>query len=272
MAKVTSKNSDGKPLAVDDNGNTLSVSDSGNGLHSKWRIYVKTGEDGLKYATASTKRSKYNGKGVNIEDYVFAMKVLLNQKDAYYRSSSYTSGTNEIKGAASYYNKTKNIGPVAGTHDDSTHKITDNDSNWKNVGYQAGYDSEAGAYYVDVTYNVPCDRFNAMYQIADSNIEPINPEFYGEVTGLDPTTGGGAKGKSFNPKQYGAPNGTNGSEIVDSILSVGPYVLTEWNDSSKAIFKRNDEWFERKKINLYIEFLVFVFVLLPKHKMTNIGE
>lgn len=245
LAKSTSKNSDGKPLAVDDNGNTLSVSDSGNGLHSKWRIYVKTGEDGLKYATASSKRSKYNGKGVNVEDYVFAMKVLLNQKDAYYRSSSYTSGTNEIKGAASYYNKTKNIGPVAGTHNDSTHEVIDNDSNWKNVGYQAGYDSDAGAYYVDVTYNVPCDRFNAMYQIADANVEPINPEFYGEVTGLDPTTGGGAKGKSFNPKQYGAPNGTNGSEIVDSILSVGPYVLTEWNDSSKVIFARNDEWFER---------------------------
>lgn len=244
LAKATSKQKSGLPVAVKSDG---TLADDSKNTYSTWRIYVKTGEtDGLTYSMSdkAERYSTYNGSNVDIEDYVFAMKVLLNQKTGYYRSSSYTSGTGEIKGAASYYNKTKNVGPVAGSHDAGTHALTDNDSSWNNVGYQAGYDADESAYFIDITFNVPCDQFNAMYQISDSNIEPINPDFFGDVTNLDITTGQGKSGGNYSPKSYGAPTGTNGSGIVNNIMSIGPYVLDEWNDSYKVVFKRNDTWFE----------------------------
>lgn len=247
LAKPTNKQKDGLPVAVttDANGNKTVADDSKN-TYSTWRIYVKTGEtDELKYymSDKASRYSTFNGTDVDIEDYIFAMKVLLNQKTGYYRSSSYTSGTGEIKGAASYYNKTKNIGPVAGSHT-SSHELVDNDSSWNNVGYQPGYDASENAYFIDITFNVPCDQFNAMYQLSDSNIEPINPDFFGDVTNLDITTGYGKNGGAYKPKDYGAPTDTNGSGIINNIMSLGAYVLDEWNDSKRVVFKRNDNWFE----------------------------
>lgn len=249
LAKITSKNEevDGKPLPVTNGQATSNY--SGTDLYSTWRIYVKTGDDGLKYSVSKNSSNYGNTtytRGVQIEDYIFAMKVLLNQKTGYYRSSSYTSGTGEIKGAASYYNATKNIGPIADSYSSkpTTSGYLSVSSEWANVGYQPGYDADTDSYYIDYTFNVPCDQFNAMYQISDSNIEPINPTFFGDKTYLDITTGGGLNGKTYTPLNYGKAEGSQGGNLINNILCLGPYVIDRWDDTHDVTYSRNSEWIE----------------------------
>lgn len=243
-----------KPLAVkvDENGNhSLIDNNNETDLNSTWRLYVRTGDDGLKYSTLSTKNSAYNGVGVKIEDYIYAMKVLINQKTKYYRASSYIAGTGEIKGAAKYYNNTANQGPIQDTNftignqrADGLFETTDD---FKDVGYQAGYDTSKKSYFIDITFNIPCDQFNAMYQISDSNLEPINPQFFQELTGV------GADGdisKGYNPLKYGSiPSDTK--QTIDNILSLGPYTLEAWDSSSYIAYKKNSDWWETKLPNTY---------------------
>lgn len=257
LAKITSRSQDGKPQPVE---NGKQVAYDASRTYSTWRIYVKTGDDGLKYTTLSTKRGQYNGTPVKIEDYIFALKVLINQKTGYYRSSSYISGTGEIQGAAKYYNATKAVAPIAddysavalptseGYLDGANGNI---DGNWNGVGYKAGYDPTAtgadnkGSYFVDVSFNVPTDQFNAMYQISDSNIEPINAQFFKDVTGLKD---GGEIG-GYTPLNYG--NTVGQDKPVDTILSLGAYTLENWNDTEYITYKRNPEWIETKENPAY---------------------
>lgn len=239
------------PVSVNSDGkHSLKTDYNGTDLNSTWRLYVRTGEDGLQYSTLSSKNQKY-AVGVKIEDYIYAMKVLINQKTKYYRSSSYIAGTGEIKGAAKYYNNTANRGPVQDTNftignqrDDGLFETTDD---FKDVGYQAGYDTAKKSYFIDITFNVPCDQFNAMYQISDSNLEPINPQFFQELTGV------GADGdisKGYNPLKYGSIP-TNNAETIDNILSLGPYTLEAWDSSAYIAYKKNDDWWETKLPNTY---------------------
>lgn len=242
-----------KPLAVtvDAAGNhSLKENYNGTDLNSTWRLYVRTGEDGLKYSTLSSKNTKY-AVDVKIEDYIYAMKVLINKKTNYYRASSYIAGTNEIKGAAKYYNNTATTGPKQDTYDKNA--ITRPDGlfgtteDFQDVGYQAGFDSAKNSYFIDITFNIPVDQFNAMYQIADSNLQPINPQFFQDLTGVGKD---GDISKGYNPLKYGSIP-VNNAETIDNILSLGPYTLEAWDSTSYIAYKKNPDWWETKLSNTY---------------------
>lgn len=240
-----------KPLAVtvDAAGNhSLNEQYNGTDLNSTWRIYVRTEQDGLKYSTNSTKNAQY-AVGVKIEDYIYAMKVLINKKTNYYRASSYIAGTNEIKGAAKYYNNTSTTGPKQDTFDLAQRRadgLFNTTEDFQDVGYQAGYDDAKKSYFIDITFNIPVDQFNAMYQIADSNLQPINPKFFQDLTKVKAD----GDASTYEPLKYGSIP-VNTSETIDNILSLGPYTLEAWDSNAYIAYKKNPDWWEAKLPNTY---------------------
>jgi hypothetical protein len=202
-------------------------------LYSTWRVHMRTGTAGkVTYRTGSKQadRAAFDGKAPTIDDYEYAWKVLLNAKIGYYRGSELASQTGKqaIVGAQAYYN-------VTGEGDDNdTAKAM-----WKKVGIKKGTDSTGD--FLQFTFKVPVNQFTAMYNLAESNYEPINKDFYNLVTNNleNPTYYGGySKDKTYSP--------------VDNILSIGPYYLEAWQADKEIAYKRNDSWYEiTENPNLY---------------------
>lgn len=219
---------DSMPTPVDLNKST--------GLAKTWRFKIKTGKDGVKYTTGSTRddRKAYNNKDVQPEDYTFALRVLLSSDVGYYRANQYSAGDAEIVGASNY-----NAASADGMFSDAAKKA------WEKVGYKL-VDKDGNTYsgsgdcYIQVTYVNPCNEFKSFYRLSDNLLTPINQDFYKLVTGLGTD--------SFHPEFYmnQDSNGTVG--VVDNTLSVGPYYVRQFNGANNGaiVFTRNDNWFERK--------------------------
>ena len=196
-----------------------------------WRVYVRTGQaGGVAFRTNSTAegRAAFDNKYVTLDDYVNAFKILLCGKFAYYRGTELAtkaSGYSTIKGASTYYANSK-----SGINDEEFSK---------SVGIKSGHDDVDGDY-LQFTLGAPTNRFYAMYSLASSLYSPINLEFFNLVTN-----------NGANPKNYGGFNSDKTLGPVDNILSIGPWMLEDWEDQI-INFKRNDEWYERKAdANLY---------------------
>ncbi|MFA6796284.1 MAG: ABC transporter substrate-binding protein [Bacilli bacterium] len=200
-----------RPIPLDEDGNEITDVNSQT-LASKWKFHVRTGEDGLKYSTLSSVRSEYNGRGVELDDYLVPFKLLLTKKNDYYRGSELASqeGSSGIKGAAAYYNASAD-GFSAEAFD--------------GVGVKADPADNS----ITIELLAPTTQFSAMYTLASSLYEPIPEDFIDEV-GAD---------------SYGAFNSADGTTPVDNILSLAPYTLEYWETDKTITFKRNDEWFER---------------------------
>jgi hypothetical protein len=215
-----------KPVAVN--------RDSATKLASTWKIYVKTGDDGLVFRNGSS-NSKYNAydkKGVTLDDYIFALKILLTKKVGYYRQSQYTNGSSTIKGASAYYNASGD-----GYSSDAAKKA------WANVGYTSGTDSTGS--YIQLTYATPCNDFYAMYYCSDTLLSPINQDFYETVCGKDTDSG-------FNPNAYGHFSTDLSLTPVDTTLSCGPYMIEQYDSDADLVFKKDDKWVELKdEPNIY---------------------
>ena len=85
----------------------IAVDPDEDGYATTWKIKVKTEADGLVYNTLSTyHKDKWANKGVKLEDYVNAFKVLLTKQNGLARGAELSgkSGASSIVGAANYYN------------------------------------------------------------------------------------------------------------------------------------------------------------------------
>jgi hypothetical protein len=214
--------------------------DAATGLASKWRFQVRTGDDGVTYTTDSSYRTKWNGQKVSAEDYIFALKVLLTKKIGYYRQSSFTSGSSQIKGAAAYY------AASADGYNSTAAKAA-----WEGVGFKLvdkdGNKWTSGDAYIEIEYVTPCNEFNSYYRLSDSLLSPINQEFYEEVCGAPDSD-------SFTPSNYANQSSDKSKTAADNVLSVGPYTFTRLNGTNNGdiVLTRNAEWFETKaNPNLY---------------------
>jgi ABC-type oligopeptide transport system substrate-binding subunit len=200
-----------------------------NELHDTWRVYLRTGADGgVAYRTASklTDRKAFDGTYATLDDYVNAWKVLLNKSNGYYRGGELAgkTGKSGIVGAAAYYNAT-----AKGDTTDAAKAA------WDNVGIKGGHD-DANGDYIDFTFLAPTNRFYAMYNLAESNYEPIPAKFFNLV----------------GAENYGNYNKDKTTTPIDNILSVGPYYLDTWQDQKLITYKRNADWYEIKEdANLY---------------------
>ncbi|MFA6813400.1 MAG: ABC transporter substrate-binding protein, partial [Bacteroidaceae bacterium] len=202
---------DNRPIPLDADGKEI-IEVNSQTLASSWKFHLRTGEDGLKYSTLSTKRAGYNGRGVQLDDYLTPFKLLLTKKNDYYRGSELASqtGSSGIVGAAAYYHASAD-GYNAAAFDKVGVKIDSSDNS------------------MTIDLLAPTTQFNAMYTLASSLYEPIPQDFIDEVT----------------PENYGVFSSDLNDTPVDNILSLAPYTLEYWETDKTITFKRNDEWFER---------------------------
>ena len=223
LAKANPVTGDFRPQALNKNEAT--------GLATKYKVYLRTGKDGLKYNTLGKYKDKYAGRGVELEDYVTPYRLLLNQKVGLARSADMISDSSNstLKGAKAYYSQTKDNSNIEETKD-----VFD-----KLVGIKTN--EEEGS--ITFTFNTPVNQFSAMTNLSGSLYSPIPAEFIKEI-------GKGSKGWTEKDayyygmkRTYGTVNSDNGSKPVDNLLSVAPYVL-ETSDNTYNVYKRNPLWYE----------------------------
>ena len=194
-----------KPVAVD--------ADPATGMAQTWKFHVRTGADGLKYRTGSDKRTAWDNKPVELEDYVNAFKVLLTKKNNLYRGAEMAGKTDYsgIKGASTYFNSSAD---------------GFNATAWENVGVKSGTD-EGGAY-LEITLAAPTTQFYAMYALSSQLYTPIPAQFIEDIGGIE---------------NYGKYSKDKSTAPIDNILSLAPYTLEYWQEDQVITFKKNDSWF-----------------------------
>lgn len=193
-----------KPTAVND--------DNGDGAATTWRFPVRTGKDGLKYNTNSTLRAAYNNRDVALQDYLTPFRLLLNAQNGLFRGSEMakSNANSYIKGAESYFNKTK------------TNPETSFD---EEVGLKV-YEDENGVEWFEVEFVGELTSFYAMYYISSSLYMPVPQAFIDEV-GLENYLG-------YNSDKTTTP--------VDNALSLGAYTLEQWDANDQVVYKKNPNY------------------------------
>lgn len=200
---------DNRPIPVDADYAT------NGGLSTTWKFRVRTKKDGLAYRTssASLRAKGYDNKGVELEDYVNAFKVLLTKKNNLYRGAELAnaSGYSSISGARSYFNASAD---------------GFNEEAWAGVGIK-GYEKDGEAW-LEIKLGAPTTQFYAMYVLSSNLYTPIPTGFIEDIGGIE---------------NYGSYSNDKSLTPVDTILCVGPYYLETWVDQQAIVFKRNENWF-----------------------------
>ena len=198
-----------KPIAVDEDF-------AETGLSKVWKFEVRTGDNGnLKYSTLSTEatRAAYNNRPVALEDYEYPFKLLLTQSNGLYRGSELASSTSgAIAGAKEFYNAT------AEGFDEAA---------WANVGIRTYVDETDGKPYFEVTFVSAYSQFFAMYYISSSLYMPVPQSFVEDVCGVDFYLGFSTDG-TLSP--------------VDNSLTLGAYVLEQWDSNEQIVYKKNPNY------------------------------
>ncbi|MBR4458550.1 MAG: hypothetical protein IKS31_06295 [Clostridia bacterium] len=194
-----------KPVAVND--------EDGDGMATTWRFEVRTGDaDGLKYTTGSQLESRqaFNNRGVALEDYEYAFKLLLTQANNLYRGSELANTkSGAIAGAKEYYQ-----GSEAGFNADL----------WANVGIKTYV--EDGKNYFEVTFTEEQTQFYTMYYIASSLYMPVPQEFVELVT----------------VQNYLGYNIDATETPVDNALTLGAFYLERYDQDQQIVFAKNPNY------------------------------
>lgn len=184
-----------------------------NGQAAKWKFEIRSG---LKYSTNSTKtdRAAYNNRAVVAEDFITPFKLLLNQANGLYRGGELAgkTGVVAIKGAAQYYEATKN----------SAKGISDAD--FSGVGIRV-YE-EGGKNYFEFELGAPATAYYARYYISSSLYMPVPKDFI-DLVGVDNYL-------NFSTDKSTSP--------VDNSLSLGAYVLERWDSGQQVVYKKNPNY------------------------------
>lgn len=190
----------------------VAVNPGADGTATKWRFEVRTGKDGLKYTTGSSiaSRAAFNNREVELEDYLTPFKLLLTQKNQYYRGSETANQTTgAIVGVKEYYN---------GSADGFNAEL------WDKVGIKV-YE-ENGKSYFEYEFTQPMTAFYSMYYISSSLYMPIPQDFIDLVT----------------PQNYLGFNKDATETPVDNSLSLGAYYLEAYNSDQQIVYKKNPNY------------------------------
>ena len=209
------------------NGDLVAVNpDPTTGLATKFKVKVKTGkDDDLKYQTLSKnpRTVKFNNRNVELEDYVTAYKMLLTKSNNLSRGAELTSITSDgtLKGAAAYYNLTGDPNMSQKERD----KLFD-----ELVGIHV---SKEEPNTIEFELAKPTSQFYAKYSLSNSLTMPIPMDFVNAIGGM---------------QNYGASGEKDGSDVVDNILCLGPYLLEKFDNKNggSIIFKLNEEFIDKK--------------------------
>ena len=206
-----------KPVAVNANPNT--------GLATKYEWKMKTGADGLTYATNSSNSllAKYNGQAVAAQDYITPYRMYYTQSLGWERSAENLEGAGSIKGSAAYYNASANGFNAAA---------------WENVGLKV--EERDGEWVMSVEFNSPCTPFYAMYYMNSSMFAPVPEQFVKDLGALN----GGNADNAFEKgcEIFGKTSADLGLSPVDTYLSTGVYYIEAWVPNQEIVFKRNENY------------------------------
>ena len=183
-----------------------------NGQGTQFRVRVKTGKDGLKYSYAGSRSGvDWNGRDVQLEDYLTNIKLGLTQSYGLYRGAEMAGDgyTQLLKGAKQYFNATANQGY--------------NDELFQQVGIKV---DEATSSIVFTTANkFDAEGFRDAFQglpyyspLPMDAVMQIGVESYGKWS----------TDRSYSP--------------VDNTISVGPWTLSHWETDKGIAFKKNENY------------------------------
>ncbi len=220
-----------EPIALeengtDDNGYTQVKVANDATQSDRWRIYVRTGQNGSyktnapKYKTASkiSAFQKYDGKYVEAEDYLTPFKWMLTSANGQVRGAELLDGVSGFAGASDYY---------AASSDKSAlgDKIY-NESAWDEYmvkGHNIVMGSDDNGTYIDFKLTVPCTQFYAKYYLSSSLYSPMPAEILKEY-----------------PKYGTEPSA---SERLDqTTISCGAYYISERPGVNSLTVSRNENF------------------------------
>ncbi len=141
---------------LDESGKEIADTD---GKSSKyWRVKLKTGDDGIKYSVAETSKfySKYNGREVELEDYLVPFQTMLDNR--YVRASELGQDSSGFEGVMEY---------MYGSKD------------WSKVGIQIN--EEEGS--LDFTFITPKTMNYARTTLSSSLYSPVPQDFIKDIGG-----------------------------------------------------------------------------------------
>lgn len=186
------------------------------GQTDTWRFEIRSG---LKYSTNSKieSRKAFDGREVQPEDFITAFKLLLNQANGLYRGGELANqtGASSIKGAAAYYKATAKAEKGIPSEEDYS---------FDEVGVKIV--EEDGKTYFQYTLGAPVTAFYARYYITSSLYMPVPAEFI-ELVSVDNYLG-------YNSDKTETP--------VDNSLSLGAYVLEQWDSDQQVVYKKNPNY------------------------------
>lgn len=215
------------PIASDEYPILTAESDEYQDLAYTWRYYLRTGQEGMVYRTASTygEISKFDGQDIEPEDFEWAMRMFLSGDVGFSYASTYTEDS-PIVGAQNYYQQSRSNGYDSAAADAA----------WDQVGFKLGADEWGD--YVDVTFTAPTNEFYAMYQMTSAPApfpkdwwDTICQDSSGNVTNFDAFCSSNDDGHSY--------------DVIDTTLSVGPYYLIQFDNQTIA-FAKNYDWWEQE--------------------------
>ena len=224
------------------------------GLYKTWRIYVKTGADGIKYrySGGAWGDKVFDKRDVTLEDYEFAYRLLLTGSHNLKRGPEYAADqTYGIKGALAYNTRTKIMNDEEA---ENTWKAMKADGD---LGIVTGTDPVNGPY-IQLTILNAIDKFTAMYTLSSNLLSPMPEEFIRTIGNGSLAAGAKRYGTFSDDKDLlSRPNaevdikGTKVNKIIlDLTLSVGPYMLEDWISEQTIVFKRNETWVEPGRYNI----------------------
>lgn len=204
-------------------------------LYNKWRVYVKTGADGLKYRTNGLFKNDWDNKNVEIEDYEFSIKMLLTGASQLVRGAEMAGDMSYgIKGAQSFYNRTKG--------DDVSQEFINKTWNDMKANGELGFSYNKEESYLEFELLTEIDDFTAMYTLSSNLYTPLPEEFVTMLGGGKFTAGAKVYGEAKENFMNGGTKVTLSPN--DTTLSLGAYYLEKWTDEF-ITFKQNDTWVER---------------------------
>lgn len=206
---------DALPEAVDASGKPVDLSAQGtNGLSAYWKIKLKKD---VKYNTSSATYKSFNGRAVQLEDYLTPVITTLLGSNGQYRAGDLADPTaGGLVGASKFTSLTSGLDQVNDW--DQIVKLFK-----ENVGFSVS--EENGDWYVTVHYLVPVDQFNAMYNITSSIYSPVPEDFF--------------KALRQHASNKSATAVSLFGQDADSYLGVGPYSIQEWQSEKLLALKKN---------------------------------
>ena len=232
LDKVNGK-TNSRPIPVYDTENPLQ-------LYKTWKIYVKTGHEGLAYRYSGSKNaSAFENRPVALEDYAFVYQLLLTGVSGMIRGSEMAADkTYGIRGAQEFFNLTKREDITQAEIDalwsDWTQSASGRVQDQK-LGIKTGSDTNGSYIILDILNEI--DAFTAMYTLSSSLVSPVPRDFIQDIAGS-------GKALSFGAKSYGKNDTTTHRTLLDNVISLGAYKLDVWSDEY-IVFGRNDSWVER---------------------------